>query len=569
MIVAATIVTSVAIAAQLLVGRQLLNLITNGDQIELSDVAPSLAALGALLVMSALSQAIAGEFRLPLSDLVERSATNDVLDVATEVDLEAYESVEFHDRLQRAQASAGGQSAAIVFGLVTVLTTTLIAAGLIWVLLTIAPILVPVATIGALPIAFVNFRNNRASYRMERELTELQRERRYYEQLLVSRSDAKEVRSFGIAPVVREWHKQNWDRRLEYLSIVVRERLARTSLGAFVNALVLTTALGITVSFTVKGSITVGDAAVAIVGLQQLTARLKSSAAAVGGVHQGVTFLRDFEQFKKTLPQIRQQRPTQTPPSHPDVISVEAVSYRYPGANDHALRKVSFEARRGQVVAIVGSNGSGKSTLAKLLCSLLPPSEGAIRWDGVDVALCDPELVRAEIAPVFQDFARYLVTIRRSIELGDSRRKDDGTGVLEAARRAGLAKMIAELPAGIDTRLGKGFSGGTDISIGQWQRLAIARAFYRDAPIVILDEPSASLDPRGEAELIDLLRSLGTGRLVIFVSHRFATVRTADLVLVLEGGELVESGSHDELVRVGGLYADMYELQAHRYGFVT
>jgi ATP-binding cassette subfamily B protein len=248
------------------------------------------------------------------------------------------------------------------------------------------------------------------------------------------------------------------------------------------------------------------------------------------------------------------------------VLTVDDISYRYPGSQRDALHSVSFEHNRGQIMAVVGANGSGKSTLAKLLGGLLPPATGAIRWDGVDLAACSPSLVRAQIAPVFQDYARYMLTIRSAIALGDTSRLDDEEGIRRAASHVGLDELIESLPEGLDTRLGKGFSGGTDISIGQWQRLAIARALFRDSPVVLLDEPSASLDPHAEAELFDLLHSICSDRIVIFISHRFATVRSADKVLVLDQGEIVEIGPHDQLMAARGLYSDLFRLQAERYG---
>ena len=284
-------------------------------------------------------------------------------------------------------------------------------------------------------------------------------------------------------------------------------------------------------------------------------------------MHEGLTFLRDFESFAAALPVIREQRPTAVPPTPPTVLSVTDLGYRYPGATEDAVRTVSFELRRGQVMAIVGANGSGKTTLAKVVCDLLAPTRGSIRWDGVDLAGCDPALVRAQIAPVFQDFARYFVTIRQVIGLGDSSRLDDEAAIWTSARQVGLADMIESLPSGLDTRLGKAFADGTDLSIGQWQRLAIARALFRDAPVVLLDEPSASLDPQAEADLFDLLQTLCDDRIVIFISHRFATVRSADVVLVLDQGEVAEMGSHDELMAAEGLYHDLFNLQADRYGF--
>jgi ATP-binding cassette subfamily B protein len=566
MIIAATVVISVTLAAQLMVGRRILDLLAGDGRVAAGDLAPDLAALGVLMLLAAVSQAVANELRIPLSEQVYRHAMDEVLDVATEVDLEAYEGSEFHDQLQRARMAASGQSSAVVFGLVTIVSTLVIAAGVVAVLVTVAPVLVPVAVLGYVPVALVTMRNNRARYQLERDLTELQRDRGYLEYLMTDRIEAKEIRAYDVAPTLRSWHRTLWDVRMERLHALVRRRLVLTTGGSLVTTVVLIATLSLALILAGRGSISVGDAAVAIVGLQQLSGRLQSAGAAFNSVHEGVTFLRDFESFQRFLPVIRAQRPTAVPPSPPTVLAVDGVGYRYPGSNRDALRAVSFELRRGQVLAIVGANGSGKTTLAKLLCALLPPTRGRITWDGVDLAGCDPVLVRAEIAAVFQDFAQYALTFRRVIGLGDTARLDDEAAIWRAARTAGVAELIEAQPDGLDTRLGKVFSGGTDISIGQWQRLAIARALFRDAPVVLLDEPSASLDPRGEAELFDLLQSLCHDRLVVFVSHRFATVRSADVVMVLEQGEIVEMGSHDELMASAGLYHDLFNLQADRYG---
>jgi ATP-binding cassette subfamily B protein len=569
LIVASTIVTSVAIAGQLLVGATLLDLLADTDHVDASELAPYLVALGGLLLMSAMSQALAGDLRILLSEQVERRAMAEILDVATEIDLEVYDGSEFHDHLQRARVAAGGQSSAVVFGLVTIVSTLAITVGVVFVLLTVAPILVPISVLAYIPIALVNIRNNRAKYQMEHELTELQRERWYLEYVMTDRAHAKEIRSYGIVPTLRSWHDERWGTRMTKLRALVRRRLTLTSIGSFVTTVVLILTLSAALILAGRGSITIGDAAIAIVGLQQLSSRLQAAGSAFGSVHEGMTFLRDYDGFRAALPAIRSGRPTGVPPSPPALLTVDQVGYRYPEASDDALGTVSFELRRGQIMAVVGANGSGKTTLAKLLCDLLPPTRGRISWDGVDLAHCAPSLVRRQIAPVFQDFAQYQVTIRQAIGLGDPARLDDEAGIREAARQAGLTEIIDARPNGLDARLGKLFSGGTDVSIGQWQRLAIARALFRDAPVVILDEPTASLDPRAEADLFDLLHALCHDRIVVFVSHRFATVRSADVVLVLNQGDVAQLGSHDELMSTGGLYRDLFTLQAERYGLTT
>lgn len=561
-----TVVTALAIGGQLLVGRTLLDLVAGGDEADAGALAPYLALLGVLLIVSALSQSISNELRILLGEQLYRRSMDDVLDVSTEVALEKYEETGFHDQMQRARMAASGQSAAVVFGVVTILSTLVVTVSVGVVILAVAPVLLPMAIVGYLPVLWVTVRNNRARYELEVGQTELLRDRGYLEYVLTDQADAKEVRSFHIAPTLRTWHRALWTERLNALRVLVRRRVVLGGVGTVVTTAALVATLSLALILADRGTISIGDAAVAIVGLQQLSGRLQSMGGAFAGVHQGIVFLRDFESFRSTLPALRERRPSVVPPSPPSVLAVSDLAYRYPGARADALASVDFELRRGQVMAVVGANGSGKSTLAKLVCGLLTPSRGSVTWDGVDIGECDPDLVRGQIAPVFQDYSEYRLSFRHAIGLGDTSRLHEEAAIMSAAHTAGLAEVIAAQPAGLDTRLGKMFTDGIDLSIGQWQRLAIARALFRDAPVMVLDEPSASLDPRVESELFDLLQAQAADRILLYVSHRFATVRSADVVLVLDGGRVVESGPHDELMLRGGLYADLFRLQAERYG---
>lgn len=561
-----SVVTSVAVAGQLLVGRSILDLLSGTGNVSARELAPSLALLGALLIVGSLSQAATNEIRVLLSEKVQRLAMDEILDVATEVDYEAYEENQFHDRLQRARLAAGSQSAAVVFGLMTMMSTLIVTIGVVLVVIAVVPVLLPFALLGYLPVAWVNVRNTRARYRFEFGMTELQRDKGYLEYLMTDGIQAKEVRSYRMTGRLRGWYDELWDERLARLRVLVRQRMMLSTLGTFVTTAALVATLSLALILAGRGSITIGDAAVAIVGLQQLNSRLQSAGTAFNGVHEGVAFLRDFEAFRNTLPEIRARTFAATPPIPPTRLTVDRVGYRYPGATADALHEVSLDLQQGQIMAVVGANGSGKSTLAKLICGLLAPTRGAVSWDGIDLADCDPEIVRTQIAPVYQDFGAYMLAVRRVIGLGDTERLDDEAGILEAAEHAGLTSMIQGLPGGLDTRLGKAFTNGVDLSGGQWQRLAVARALFRDAPVLVLDEPSASLDPRGEAELFDLLHQICRDRIVIFVSHRFATVRSADTVLVMDEGVVVEHGSHDDLMRSGGMYHDLFTIQAERYG---
>jgi ATP-binding cassette subfamily B protein len=238
------------------------------------------------------------------------------------------------------------------------------------------------------------------------------------------------------------------------------------------------------------------------------------------------------------------------------------VTFSYPDATRATLADVTLELRAGEVVALVGENGSGKTTLAKLLAGLYRPDGGTIAWDGIDARDLD---VRDAVAVLFQDYAAFLLTVRENIGFGRIERIDDFAAILEAARRAGEHGFVSEWERGYDVVLGPVFLGGREISMGQWQRIALARAFFRDAPVVILDEPTAALDARAEHDLFSRIRELFAGRGVLLISHRFSSVRNADRIYVLHDGRIVECGTHAELLRRGGRYAELFALQASAY----
>jgi ATP-binding cassette subfamily B protein/ATP-binding cassette subfamily C protein len=257
--------------------------------------------------------------------------------------------------------------------------------------------------------------------------------------------------------------------------------------------------------------------------------------------------------------------PATVPRGRPQPIAFEQVSFRYPGRPEWALREIDLRLEPGEIVGLVGENGAGKSTLVKLRLRLHDPTEGRITYGGVDLRDLDPDDLRSRFGAVFQDFVRYQFTVAENIGLGDPSRIADRARIEEAARRAGAGPVVDSLPQGLDTVLGGWFEAGHELSAGQWQKLAVARAFMRDADVLVLDEPTASIDAEAEHELFLRFRELAAGRTAIVISHRFSTVRMADRIAVLRGGRIVEIGSHRDLLARGGRYAHLFSLQAQGY----
>ncbi|HEV2369925.1 MAG TPA: ABC transporter ATP-binding protein, partial [Acidimicrobiales bacterium] len=422
------------------------------------------------------------------------------------------------------------------------------------------PLFFAAMVVAYIPVWLATLTASKVLYHWTVEQTERDRRRLYLQAVLSRKEEAKEVRSYGLAPYLRRCYEELYDARIHDLNTMVRRRLTAGLAGSLATSTLTAAAVALLVWMVRSGHMSVAAAGAAGGGVVLLGTQLRGLTSGLGQLYQSSLFIEDFNSFVIRPPVAPSaQLGGATAGGRLDVVRADAVSFTYPSRTEPALREVTVEVNRGEVVALVGENGSGKTTLAKLMAGLYRPDRGQVTSDG---AAIDPTAHRERCAVLFQDFVHYQLSAGENVSLGRWTRPDRQKGVAEAGQRAGAARFVHELPGGYDTFLGPEFCGGVDLSIGQWQRLALARAFYRDAPLVILDEPTASLDPRSEAQLFETVRELFTGRAVLLISHRFSSVRSADRIYVLEGGRVVEHGTHDQLMARGGKYSELYLLQA-------
>jgi ATP-binding cassette, subfamily B, bacterial len=361
---------------------------------------------------------------------------------------------------------------------------------------------------------------------------------------------------------LRVRHRSLYDERISELRRVAAKQLWRALFANVIIAVVLAATLLVVGWLAVSGAVPLSAAGIAVAGVAIVGARLSMAGYAAGTLTESARYVDDYLAFVELLPRVRQSERHGPAPTSFDEISVDGVSFIYPTATDPAIRDVSLSIRTGEVVALVGENGSGKTTLAKLLAGLYQPATGTITWDGIDIYGVDATQLRAGIAVIFQDFVRFHLRARDNVGLGRVDAIDDLDGIRDAARQADADPFLSSLSSGYETVLGPEFEGGSDLSIGEWQRVALARAFFRHAPFVILDEPTASLDPRAEHDLFERIRALLAGRTVLLISHRFSSVRHADRIYVMHGGRVTEAGTHEELMGLEGHYVELFRLQA-------
>ena len=557
--------------ASLYVMKRVLDAVTAGVT---SDAAPAsvhavfawiLAGAGVALV--AAFARLLGEYATQAQSLQVTDAVAEILHAqSVAVDLAYYEDPSYYDTLHRAQSEAPYRPPRIVNGLIQIAQNGLALAGIAAWLVSINWLLAAALFVGVLPGALVRLLFSRRLYSLRQAQTGQERRAWYYHEILTELASAKELRLFGLGALFRSRYRDLRQAIRSGTLTLAGHRAAADFVGQVVAVAALFASLAWVALQTVRGRITVADLAVYYVGFQTGLSLLQTVLQAVAGLYEDNLFLTNLYKFLDLVPQVAAPaRPARVPSPMAHGVTFEGVAFRYQGRTSDALSDIDLSLAPGEIVALVGENGSGKTTLVKLLCRLYDPSQGAITVDGTDLRDLDPVLWRRELSVTFQDYVHYALTARENIWLGDTSTPPDSGRIAEAARRAGADSVIGRLRDGYDTELGRWFQEGQELSEGEWQRVAMARAFWRDAGILVLDEPSSSLDPLAEADLLHRFRQLLGGRSALVISHRLSTVQMADCICVLDRGRIVERGTHAALLAQGGHYARLYRAQAQHY----
>lgn len=482
---------------------------------------------------------------------------------SVQVDLAYFETSTYHDQMRLAQAEAMARPTSIVRNLVQLASGALVlgsVTGMLWIT---QGYLLPILLLAALPGALARVANSRRWNRWRMSLGATERYAGYLHLLLTSLPFAKEIRLGGHGDELRrQCRDKRSELRQKHLTLM-RRRAVFEFLADFLSAAAVAAGL-VVVYIRLRGSqMTLGDLALVYGGFQKGKSAFSGVLGSLAALYEDSLFISHFYNFLGLPAKVSSPaQPRPVPRQLGEGIRFEQVSFRYPGMERDVLHGLNIAINPGEKIALVGENGAGKTTLVKLLCRLYDPTAGRILFAGTDIRDFSLEEYRSRFAVLFQDFVRYHMTASENIRLGDVTVPPGDRRIAESAHLAGAAEVIDRLPDGYNSLLGRLFEGGSELSEGQWQRIALARALLRQSPVLLLDEPSSALDPKAERALLEGILTVARDRTILMISHRFSTVHAADRILVLSDGHLVESGTHAQLIEANGYYADLFSRQS-------
>ena len=484
---------------------------------------------------------------------------------AIKLDLINFERPEYFDCLSRASREAPWRPNNILNNLVSIvraLLSLLLMAGLILTLNWTLAVLLLVANI---PGIWLRLHYADLLYNFQREQTPEARKSSYFNWLLTGDRPSREIRLFGLGNYFIDLFRKSFLKQKEEEINIIRKR----TLIELISNLFKASALLITLLFiareTITGKITLGEMAMFLVAFRQGMIYIKDLFGSLAGLYEDGLFIGDTFEFLNLKENITAKEPVSVPLSLKKNIIVENLSFKYPGNNLSTINNVSFEIKKGEIIALVGPNGAGKSTLVRLLCRLYDPDSGAVKYDGNNIRNMDPEEYRKLFSVVFQDFMLYNLTAEENIRMGNIDVLKSDEKIKSAAVTSGVHSLIDNLPDGYNTVIGNLFDDSRELSWGEWQKIALARALFREAPVLILDEPSSALDADTEYDIFSRFREIVKGRTSILISHRFTNVSLSDRIIVLDKGAIAETGTHDELMKRGGMYYTMFTKQSSRF----
>jgi ATP-binding cassette subfamily B protein len=529
-------------------------------------VAILIGLTGLVSLLGALSRSVAGL----VSEAQAQVVTDHMQDIlhakSIEVDLEYYEDPQYYDTLHRAQREAPFRPTRILNGLLQVGQSGISLLAMAGLLFSFHWVITAILFAAVVPGVLVRLRYSGEMYRWQRERTPTERRAWYLNWMLTGDRHAKEIRLFDLGSLfMSRFRVLREQLRHERLKIATRRSVAELVAQASTTLAVFGSYAFIAYR-TVQGVITLGDLVMYYQAFQRGQGFLQGMLQSLAGLYEDNLFLSSLYEFldlKRKVVEPSRPKPVARPMQ--TGITFDHVHFQYPTGTREVLEDINLTVRPGEMVALVGENGSGKTTLIKLLCRLYDPTGGVITLDGIDLRQFETAALRREISVILQDYAHYNLTARENIWFGNIDLPPDQERIVTAARYAGADDVITGLPDGYETILGKWFEDGEELSTGEWQKVALARAFLREAQIIVLDEPTSAMDARAEYEVFRQFGQLAQGRTAILISHRFSTVRMADRIYVLEDGRIVESGTHDELVQRGAKYARLFEMQAQYY----